>query len=143
MSSCFVRLCVQKGRFVSSGLVDERVRGAEQGADGFGWEIAGKAAAHGSEDARRSRACLLRGGYPPPMITGLPATGRHLMLPCMFTVDDATAEAIRRACAESGELAGVVELRRHFPLLEGAMARDCVRRIVGWRLPLQPVRDRP
>ncbi len=65
------------------------------------------------------------------------------MLSGMFTVDDATAEAIRQAHAESGELAGVVELRRHFPLLEGAMASDCVRRIVGWRLPLESVRDRP
>src|SRR3954469_10359885 len=32
----------------------------------------------------------------------------------MFTVDEATSEAIRRAYEESGELAGVVELRRHF-----------------------------
>ncbi len=52
----------------------------------------------------------------------------------MFIVDDATAEAIRRAYNEEGELAGVVEFRRHFPLItDAALARDCVRRIVGWR----------
>src|SRR4051794_15286407 len=36
---------------------------------------------------------------------------------CMFTVDEVTAEAIRRAYDEGGELAGVVEFRRHFPLI--------------------------
>jgi hypothetical protein len=35
----------------------------------------------------------------------------------MFVVDEATAEAIRRALNESGELSAVVELRRHFPLI--------------------------
>ena len=51
----------------------------------------------------------------------------------MFTVDEATTEAIRRAYEESGELAGVVELRRHFPLLtDNAHARRCVQVIVGW-----------
>lgn len=30
----------------------------------------------------------------------------------MFTVDDATAEAIRRAYKEGGELSALVELRR-------------------------------
>jgi len=50
----------------------------------------------------------------------------------MFTVDEATAASIRRACDERGELAGVVEFRRHFPLItDRAVARDCVRRIVG------------
>lgn len=59
----------------------------------------------------------------------------------MFMVSPAEAEAIRRACTESGELAGVVELRRYFPsITDNALARDCVRRIVGWRLPPQPVR---
>jgi hypothetical protein len=33
----------------------------------------------------------------------------------MFVVDEETAEAIRRAWEEGGELAGVVKLRRHFP----------------------------
>jgi hypothetical protein len=52
----------------------------------------------------------------------------------MFTVDEPTAEAIRRAYEESGELAGVVELRRHFPLLtDNANARMCVRMIAGWK----------
>lgn len=38
----------------------------------------------------------------------------------MFIVDEATAEAIRRAWHEGGELSGVVELRRHFPLITGS-----------------------
>ena len=57
----------------------------------------------------------------------------------MFTVDEATAEAIRRACENGGELAGVVELRRHYPLLaDNANARLCVRAIAGWK----PMADR-
>lgn len=52
----------------------------------------------------------------------------------MFAVDNATAEAIRRACDEGGELAGVVELRRHFPLLaNNENARMCVRAIAAWK----------
>jgi hypothetical protein len=52
----------------------------------------------------------------------------------MFAVDEATAEAIRRAYEDGGELAGVVELRRHYPLLtDGNSARLCVRAIAGWR----------
>src|SRR3954452_14907673 len=35
----------------------------------------------------------------------------------MFTVDEPTAEAIRRAYDEGGELSGIVEYRRHFPLI--------------------------
>src|SRR4051812_30648205 len=51
----------------------------------------------------------------------------------MFTVDEATSEAIRRAVDDGGELAGVVELRRHFPLLtDNAHARRCLQMIVGW-----------
>ena len=51
----------------------------------------------------------------------------------VFVVDEETAEAIRRAWEEGGELAGVVELRRHFPLIaDNANARRCVRAIVGW-----------
>ena len=51
----------------------------------------------------------------------------------MFTVDEPTAEAIRRAVEDGGELAGVVELRRHFPLItDNASARRCVRVIAGW-----------
>jgi hypothetical protein len=52
----------------------------------------------------------------------------------MFVVDEATAEAIRRAWHEGGDLAGVVELRRHFPLItDPARARSCVHAIVGWK----------
>ena len=52
----------------------------------------------------------------------------------MFTVDELTAEAIRRAYEDGGELAGVVELRRHYPLLaDNANARLCVRAIAGWK----------
>jgi hypothetical protein len=52
----------------------------------------------------------------------------------MFAVDEATAEAIRRACEDGGELAGVVELRRHFPLIaDNSQARLCVRAITGWK----------
>ncbi len=55
----------------------------------------------------------------------------------MFAVDDATADAIRRVYEESGELAAVVELRRHFPLFENSEhARLCVRSIASWK-PLQ------
>ena len=51
----------------------------------------------------------------------------------MFTVDEPTAEAIRRAFDQGGELAGVVEFRRHFPLIsDHAKARECVRIIAGW-----------
>ena len=51
----------------------------------------------------------------------------------MFVVDEETAAAIRRAWEQGGELAGVVELRRHFPLItDNAHARRCVRAIVGW-----------
>lgn len=52
----------------------------------------------------------------------------------MFAVDDATAEAIRRAVEAGGELAGVVEFRRHFPLItDNVQARSCVRIIAGWK----------
>jgi len=54
-------------------------------------------------------------------------------LPSMFLVDEATADAIRRAWDEGGELSAVVELRRRFPLItDSANARLCVRTIVGW-----------
>src|SRR3954468_5551669 len=58
----------------------------------------------------------------------------------MFVVDDATAEAIRRAYDEGGELSGIVEFRRHFPLItDHAKAGECVRIIAGWRkVPDQP-----
>jgi hypothetical protein len=52
----------------------------------------------------------------------------------MFTIDEATAAAIRRADEDGGELAGMVELRRYFPLItDNINARRCVRVIAGWR----------
>ena len=62
----------------------------------------------------------------------------------MFTVDEPTADAIRRAVENGGELAGVVELRRHFPLLADAdnrHARRCVQMIVGWKPMADPSRN--
>ncbi len=51
----------------------------------------------------------------------------------MFVVDEPTAEAIRLAWEDGGELSAVVELRRNFPLItDNAQARLCVRTIVGW-----------
>ena len=51
----------------------------------------------------------------------------------MFMVTEDEAAAIRRAWDEGGELAAVVELRRHFPLIsDGENARRCVHTIVGW-----------
>lgn len=59
----------------------------------------------------------------------------------MFTVDEPTAEAIRCAVEDGGELAGVVELRRHFPLIaDNAHARRCVQVIAGWTAPADPSR---
>jgi hypothetical protein len=60
----------------------------------------------------------------------------------MFVVDEETAAAIRRAWEAGGELAGVVELRRHFPLIaDNEQARRCVRAIVGWGPVPQPAPD--
>ena len=48
----------------------------------------------------------------------------------MFAVDDTAAKAIRRAYVEGGELSGVAELRRYFPLVQdNDPARMCVRMI--------------
>jgi len=56
----------------------------------------------------------------------------------MFAVDETTALAIRQACQTGGELSGVVELRRHFPLItDNARARMCLEVIMSWR-PLTP-----
>jgi hypothetical protein len=62
----------------------------------------------------------------------------------MFTVDEATAAAIRAAFDRGGELNAVVELRRHFPLIQdNEEARSCVRTIAGWKpLPPKPPRAR-
>ena len=62
----------------------------------------------------------------------------------MFVVHEETAAAIRRAWEAGGELAGVVELRRHFPLIaDNAHARLCVRAIVGWGPRSAPDEERP
>ncbi len=51
----------------------------------------------------------------------------------MFIVDEPTAEAIRLAWEDGGELSAIVELRRHYPLIiDTARARLCVRTIVSW-----------
>jgi hypothetical protein len=56
----------------------------------------------------------------------------------MFVIDEAAAEAIRRAYDEGGEWSAVVELRQHFPLIaDPAQARLCVRTIAGWKPPPQ------
>jgi hypothetical protein len=57
----------------------------------------------------------------------------------MFVVDEATAEAIRRADTESGELSAAIELRRRFPgITDNENARLCVRTIASWQ-PLPPL----
>src|ERR1700733_15037636 len=59
-----------------------------------------------------------------------------------FSVDEATAEAIRRVFNESGELSVAIELRRHFPgITDNAAARRCVRMIASWK-PLPPLPPR-
>jgi hypothetical protein len=63
----------------------------------------------------------------------------------MFSVNEATAAAIRQVFEESGELSAAVELRRHFPgITDNAAARRCVRMIAGWKPlpPLPPKRTR-
>jgi hypothetical protein len=60
----------------------------------------------------------------------------------MFSVDEATAAAIRRAFEESGELSAVAELRRQFPgIADNANARRCVRAIAAWRPLPPPIRE--
>jgi hypothetical protein len=57
----------------------------------------------------------------------------------MFSVNEATAAAIRQVFEESGELSAAVELRRHFPgITDNAAARRCVRMIAEWK-PLPPL----
>jgi hypothetical protein len=56
------------------------------------------------------------------------------MLSAMFVVDEASAEAIRQAFEQGGELSAVAELRRRFPLItDNTEARRCARTIAGWR----------
>ena len=66
--------------------------------------------------------------------TALAEFGSSAHLGRMFSVDEATAAAIRQAYEESGELAAVAELRRHFPgIADNENARLCVRTIASWR----------
>lgn len=74
------------------------------------------------------------------MASCLPWTVGQTIFPVMFSVDEATAAAIRKAFEESGELSAVAELRRHFPgIADNENARLCVRTIAGWQpMPLPP-----
>ena len=64
---------------------------------------------------------------------GLPRRHAAPSFPGMFVVDEETAAAIRRAWDQGGELAAVVELRRHFAAItDPEDARRCVRTIVSW-----------
>ena len=59
----------------------------------------------------------------------------------MFTVDPAAADAIRQAFNGEGELAAIMELRRHFPLLtSNEHARSCVQTIASWKPIVLPSR---
>jgi hypothetical protein len=61
----------------------------------------------------------------------------------MFIVSEEAAAAIRTAYEQDGELSAAIELRRHFPGLDNAQARDCARTIAGWTpLPVLPVKVR-
>ena len=58
----------------------------------------------------------------------------------MFVVDPAATDAIHQAFNEDGELAAIVELRRHFPLLtDNEHAQTCVHAIAGWRPVVTPL----
>jgi hypothetical protein len=50
----------------------------------------------------------------------------------MFVVSDADAAAIRAIFHQRGELSATIELRRLFPGLDAATARECARTIAGW-----------
>ena len=69
----------------------------------------------------------------------LAVSGTRPHVQAMFVVDEPTAAAIRKAYLESGELAAVAELRRHFPgIVDNENARLCVRTIASWQ-PLPPL----
>ena len=91
---------------------------------------AGSPAWHRQGARRRNRS------HQPTRLTtsrGLVSFGLGPKLLAMFVVDDATAEAIRRAWQEQGELSALIELRRHFPLLaDNAGARRCLHAIPIW-----------
>jgi hypothetical protein len=58
----------------------------------------------------------------------------------MFTVTEADAAAIRAAFEQGGEFAAAAELRRLFPGVTDAEARQCARTIAAWRPLPAPVR---
>ena len=61
----------------------------------------------------------------------------------MFVVEP-TAEAIRKAYIESGELSAVVELRRHFSgITDNENDRLCVRTIASWQPSPPPPAKKP
>ena len=63
------------------------------------------------------------------------------MVASMFSVDEATAEAIRRAWNEGGELSAIIELRRHFPsITDPARGWACARAIAAWPLARPPTK---
>jgi hypothetical protein len=65
------------------------------------------------------------------------------ILPRMFVVSEEAAAAIRTAYEQDGELSAAIELRRHFPGLDNAKARDCARAIAAWTpLPAPSVKSR-
>jgi hypothetical protein len=73
---------------------------------------------------------------------GLSDPNRPPIVGAMFSVDEATAEAIREVYEASGELSAVVELRRHFPgITNNETARLCVRTIASSK-PLPPLPPR-
>lgn len=58
----------------------------------------------------------------------------------MFVVDEASADAIRAALQDDGELAAAIELRRRFPgVTDNEEARRCVHAIASWQ-PTPPLR---
>jgi hypothetical protein len=60
----------------------------------------------------------------------------------MFSVDQPTADAIRRVLLEEGELSAVAEVRRHFAALtSNAAALRCAQIIAGWQPMASPQKD--
>ena len=58
----------------------------------------------------------------------------------MFAISDSTIAAVRHAFDESGELAAIAELRRHYSGIgDLATGRRIVRMILGWQ-PLANIR---
>jgi hypothetical protein len=58
----------------------------------------------------------------------------------MFMVSEADAAAIRAVFDEQGEFPAAIELRRRFPAVTNAQARECARVIAGWKPIVMPLR---